>query len=286
MKIGIIGAGVVGKSIARTYLEFVDEIRVYDKYVRELRTHEHPRDFLDCDILFVCVPEDELEKLFQHWCTTDDPKNYISGFLNHNWVIKSTVPVGTTKRLREKYGLSNLVHSPEFLTARCAETDARVPAVNVIGSPTGLTLMRNDVKTFYPGPGNSAHRKLWELYDRRFPGTCCINMTSDESEFLKIALNSTFAVKVSWFNELRQLSDKLGLDWETIRSGMLADGRLTAHHTRVPGPDGKRGFGNKCLPKDLGQFIACYYEHNATLTPIIAQAAAIRNSHDRKEGGK
>jgi UDP-glucose 6-dehydrogenase len=241
MKIGVVGGGTVGRAVARTYLEFVDEVRVYD-VVPELCTHPveshgHGPEIpaLNCDVVFVCLPEEAVGRFFSELNTYVD-KPLQSGI---NFVLKSTVPVGTTRRLRDRYGLVNFVHSPEFLTARCAETDARVPAVNIIGTPHGSPIV--------PWSG----MPLNELYKRRFPGTQIIQMSSDESEAVKLMINSAFAVKVALFNEFHAYCEATGLDWETVRAGILADGRITAHHTKVPGPDGKCGFGGACLPKDL-----------------------------------
>jgi UDPglucose 6-dehydrogenase len=260
MKIGVIGGGTVGKAVARTYMEFVDEVRVYDE-VAERRLDGLVPTIEESDLVFVCLPETRVEEFVRKYAT--------SGYSDRNYVLKSTVPVGTTRRLREKYGLTNLVHSPEFITARCADTDARVPAVNVIGSPNRLV---NDCEAIY-----------LELLAHRFPGMGAKLMSSDESETLKLALNAFFGVKIGFFNELKEFCDKAGVDFETIRAGMLADGRITAHHTRVPGPDGKPGFGGACLPKDLKQFIHCQQEVHASTW--ITQAADTRNRRiDRKEG--
>lgn len=261
MKIGVIGGGTVGRAVARTYLEFVDEVRVYD-LLPERSTHSKG-DTVASDVIFVCVPEDQAEMSFSLLLPEERRANF---------VLKSTVPVGTTRRLREKYGLSNLVHSPEFLTERCAETDARIPAVNIIGHPgpdvPGLVSCLGD---------------LHALYARRFPGTPVFVMKSDESETVKLALNSLFAEKVAAFNEVREFCDRRGLDWETVRAGILADGRITAHHTAVPGPDGERGFGGACLPKDLEAFALCMAE--VGMIPQMAIAAQQANRTYRK-GGK
>jgi UDPglucose 6-dehydrogenase len=237
-------------------LEWADEVRVFDP-IRERRTHDWDT-VLDSDLVFICVPEDKVEGLFSP---------HIFGAREEiNLVLKSTVPVGTTRRLREKYGLVNLVHSPEFLTARCAETDARIPAMNVIGVP----------------PESLAGTRLNQLYTARFPGTSTKWMSSDESETLKLALNSFFAVKVSFFNELYQFCNKCGVDFETVRAGMLADGRITAHHTRVPGPDGEFGYGGACLPKDLQTLAMCMAEVGEV--PVMLSAAKARNTTDRGRG--
>jgi UDP-glucose 6-dehydrogenase len=127
-------------------------------------------------------------------------------------------------------------------------------------------------------PGTSPRRHpVRELYEKRFPGTQLLLTTSDESEAAKLGLNTWFAVKVSWFNELKSFCDAQGCDFETVRRVILADGRTTTHHTQVPGPDGKRGFGGTCLPKDLAQFIEQARGPDCEWLPVIADAALRRN---------
>lgn len=228
MKIGVIGGGTVGRAAARAYLEHVEEVRVWD-VVPERGTSILP-EVLACDLVFVCVPEHAVEPLVARF----PPESH-----DVRLVLKSTVPIGTTSFLGEKYGLSNLVHSPEFLTERCAVTDAQLPARNLIGiqkSGSGV------------GAGALALRRL---YETRFPHVPIHVGYSEETEAVKLFQNAFFAVKVSFWNEMKGIADRLGLDWDRVLNGILADGRIHPSHTQVPGPDGKRGFGGKCLPKDL-----------------------------------
>lgn len=261
--IGVIGGGTVGRAVARTWLEHCDDVLVWDQ-VKERRTTDDLDSVFHSDIVFFCLPEASLETF-----TDAVPRIYRQA----NIVLRSTVPIGTTRRLREKYGLTNLVHSPEFLTARCANTDAQVPARNIIGSP-GL-------RGEYGRMTNACEMILKNLYEARFPGIPCLRMTSDESEAVKLFTNAFFAAKVSLFNEFRSLCDKLGMDWESVLAGILGDGRIAHSHTKVPGPDGKRGFGGACLPKDLRQLIGCY--RDAGIGPVVLEAVNARNAIDRRE---
>ena len=262
MKIGVIGNGVVGNATARCFMEHA-EVRVFDR-VAERRTHGLMQT-LDSSIVFVCVPEGQLDSVFREM-----PDRL------GNFAIKSTCPIGTTRKLAEKYGLKNLVHSPEFLTARCAVTDAQLPARNIIGIPNRMNLQ----------PDSDGYERsicgeaLDKLYEKRFPGVPIHLMTSDESEAVKLIQNSFFAVKVAFFNEVNELAQRLGLDWEVIRAALLADGRIAHSHTQVPGPDGKYGFGGACLPKDLTQLIT--QMHEAGTNYGVCTAALDRNEHDRE----
>lgn len=265
MRIGVIGNGVVGSAIARTWLEHAEEVRVWD------RLHERATHSIDqlmtpgacglprLDITFICVPETQIEVLLANLPYGWDR--------NANYVLKSTVPLGTTRRLRKQYQLPNLVHSPEFLTARCSFTDAQLPARNIIGEPA------------FEGE-RTCTSLLHQMYVKRFPGIPVHFMASDESEAVKLMTNSFFACKVSIFNEFNQLCQKLGLNWDAVLGGILSDGRIAHAHTQVPGPDGKYGFDGACLPKDLKMLAQAI--RGAGGSASMCAAAYIRNLIDRE----
>lgn len=261
--VGVVGGGVVGRATARTYLEHVREVRVYDQ-VKERSTHR-VTDVLKSDIIFICLPTPKSQDSLA--CDTSTIFNFFQTAREYNpfgrYVLRSTVPIGTTRHLAEKYQLPNLVHSPEFLTARCSLTDALIPSRNIIGFPIE----------------NRCGDLLGDLYQNRFPSVPLYEMSSDESEACKLFLNGFFATKVSYFNEVRHLADKLGLDWERVMDGILSDGRITHSHTQVPGPDGRRGFGGSCLPKDLSSLV--YQIVAAGLDASVTNAARLRNINDR-----
>lgn len=283
MILGIVGGGVVGKAMARAFMEHC-EIRVYDCVLAKA-THRLA-ETLAADLIFVCLPTpQEPGKLSCDTVYLDDffgtLKDYaipVPGGVQYqlhrpaneaNFVIRSTVPIGYTRKAAERFNLTSICHSPEFLTARCAATDAQTPARNIIGNPSSVEV-------------SPAARRLFDLYTARFPGVPCHGMTSNESELVKLAVNSFFAVKVAFFNEVRILSDRLGLDWDDVISGILSDGRIAHSHTLVPGPDGERGFGGACLPKDLASFADC-------LSPLlggksVAFAAYEQNRLIRERG--
>lgn len=267
MKLGVVGNGVVGHATARAFMESC-EVRVYD-VVKERSTH-NLLEVLDCDLVMICLPTPQKEGSFE--CDT----SAIDGFFakiaelspqarKANFVLRSTVPIGTTRRLANHYDLPNLCHSPEFLTARCSITDAQIPARNIIG------VWKNEHKNY--------QHPLFELYKKRFPAVMIIIMGSDESEAVKLMLNSFFAVKIAFFNECHMLASKLQLNWEAIMDGVLSDGRIAHSHTKVPGHDGF-GYGGSCLPKDIANLVHCLQKED--LPSIITHAAIARNIIDRR----
>jgi UDP-glucose 6-dehydrogenase len=110
-------------------------------------------------------------------------------------------------------------------------------------------------------------------------------MTSDESEFVKLMQNAFSAVKISFFNEMWRFANAKELDWERCLTALLAGGWVNPMHTSVPGPDGRRGFGGACLPKDLANLIQCMYDVGITGPGLsVCNAARVRNNQlDRKE---
>lgn len=270
---GIVGGGTVGRATARAFMEHAD-VAVYD-VVPERRTTGDLSAVLAADVVFVCLPTPQKAgALAADLAAVEHFFAEASRVNRHaNYVLRSTVPVGTTRALARRHGLPNLVHSPEFLTARCAVADSQVPAQLVIGAPADGTT------TAHARP---CPRLLRKVYEVRFPGVPVRGMTSDESELAKLVLNSFFAVKVSFFNEARAYADAAEADWASVMSVVLGDGRVAHAHTTVPGRDGF-GFSGSCLPKDLADFIDCVEQAPGCSAPV-ARAALERNKADRKRG--
>ncbi len=243
MKIGVVGNGFVGGALSRAFVENY-ELFVYDKV--ENRSPHSLSETIETDIVFVCLPtpmkdiegaEANLSIIHEFFDEVEQLTKFENGTV---YVIKSTVPIGTTSSLREKYKTENIIHSPEFLTARCANIDLLTAARHVIGGSS---------------PDSEQVKKVLELYEERFPGSRILTMSSDESEFVKYACNCFFATKVIFFNELKLLCENMDLDWDLMMKGIISDGRIGQSHHRVPGPDGGYGFGGTCFPKDLNAFI-------------------------------
>ena len=230
--IGIIGGGFVGHATARAFMEFA-EVRIYDLLPE--KSNSCRAAALACDGVFVCLPTPMLPdgQCDLAYVETFFAEQADSGTV---FVIKSTVPVGTTDRLAEQYRLPGLVFSPEFLTARCSVADAMTPSRSIVG----FTRF---------GPMAPVHA-VADMLEQRFRQTPAI-MPARDAELVKYGCNSFFAVKVAFFNELKEIAQNTNCDYEEVLFGMLADGRIANSHCNVPGPDGKKGFGGTCLPKDI-----------------------------------
>jgi UDPglucose 6-dehydrogenase len=259
MRIGIVGGGTVGRATARCYMEWAD-VMVYDR-AAELSTHTFSQA-VSADIIFLCLPTPEgphsllaVEQVCEELRGSTRPI-----------ALRSTVPVGTTTLMRLKYDLTGLCHHPEFLTARCAITDAQLPAriIGAVRACDGATAL---------------HRLLLRRFGTSVP---TLRMSCEASELVKLASNAFFATKVAFFNELRDVADAAGCRWDDVLAGLLSDGRIAHSHTQVPGPDGLYGFGGACLPKDAWCF-AQSAERLGASAPLV-EAALDRNRRDRLKG--
>lgn len=143
--------------------------------------------------------------------------------------IRTTVLPGTCDAFSEKFG-KDVRFMPEYLTERTAYEDFCRQSMIF----TGHT----------------------ELLQRVFPGKSFIEMTSREAELAKYAHNVFGAVKVTYFNAINELCQRLGCDYQNVRQGVLQSGYVKPMHADVPGPDGRFGFGGKCFPKDIEAFRA------------------------------
>ena len=255
--IGIVGNGFVGESIAFGFSP-TNEIKIYDKSPkRSLNSIEEV--VVECDYIFVCVPTPMNQDGSQNLSMIEDVMSRINlekkRYTNAKdgvIIIKSTVLPGTTKHLQEKYLNLNIVFNPEFLTERTAKLDFLTQARIILGG----------------------HRKntdnVAELYKSRFKHHNIMHMDASTAEFVKYFNNVFFSVKISFMNEMKLLSDEIGIDWEKAVAGFAADNRVVDSHLDVPGPDGKLGFGGSCFPKDLNALVSIAEENNIDMKVVKA----------------
>ena len=146
---------------------------------------------------------------------------------------------GTTFQFTKKYPKLNLVFNPEFLTERSAKHDLINQSRFILG-------------------GDIIHtERVASLFRWRFGDTMPIIQTDFETaELIKYMNNCFFATKVSFLNEMKLISDKVGANWRMAIEGFSRDGRIGHSHLSVPGPDGKLGFGGSCFPKDIQAIIS------------------------------
>jgi len=247
-KIGIIGRGFVGSAVEFGFSPNTGcdtEVRVYDKDPsKSLNSLEETIN--NSDIIFLSVPTPSNKDGSMNLDIVRQVLSDISEVSkNKNGIIllRSTVIPGTTRKLKLEFDNLNLIFNPEFLTERSAKFD-------FINQPRFILGCGDTVMDRY------CSEQVAELFRDRFGESIPVVETNYETaELIKYMNNCYFATKVSFLNEMYQISQKSGVDWETAIDGFVRDGRVGHSHMNVPGPDGKFGFGGSCFPKDIRAII-------------------------------
>lgn len=249
--IGIIGKGYVGGAM---YENFKDVFNVHVWDVEESkRTVKTIEDFVNnSDIIFICVPTPMKD---DGSCDTHIVESVLSDVAKVDRrkyvVIKSTVTPGTTQRLASDLNMT-IGFNPEFLTEANAYNDFRNQPLIVIGADdAGISTVVSQIYyEFNAKVDNVAH---------------VVVRTTREAELFKYLTNCFLATKVIFANEFKKLCDRVDVDYGRIAEVAALDKRLGHTHWRVPGPDGKLGFGGSCFPKDTAALIAYADQLGSTL---------------------
>lgn len=185
-------------------------------------------------------------------------------------VIKSTCPPGTTERWNKKYASTPLrvIFNPEFLTEANAVEDFKNQDRIVLGGPRPYI---NVVK---------------QVFEAAFPRVPIVKTSSTTAEMVKYTTNATLAVKVSLANEFSQICEALDargldIDYDKVMEYASLDKRLGTSHWKVPGPDGHRGFGGSCFPKDVNALMHIARQHG--VEPMTLDGAWRKNLDVRPE---
>lgn len=243
LKIGFIGQGWIGKNYANDF-----EQRGYDvtRYALEAPYVGNKEKIKDCEIVFIAVPTPTTEKGFDYSIVESALKIIGSGKIA---VVKSTILPGTTEILQKKFPDIYVMHSPEFLREITAAYDAANPGRNIVGIP--------NMNTEY-------QEKAQLVMDILAKAKFNTILHSKEAELVKYIGNCFFYEKVVFFNQMYDLTNSLGLNYEKIREVVIKDERIGESHTVIAHASGHaqdhlgRGAGGDCFMKDFEAMIELY----------------------------
>ena len=255
MKFIIAGYGFVGKAVANA-LKNAHEIVIHDPQYTDYKIIDHH----DADGIIICVPTPTTENGICDASIIADILDNVPIFMPV--LIKSTVTPAIAEGLEEVYPNHSIVYSPEFLRSTTANQDFLNQKYVILGG--------EDPECFWQ-----------ELFQTTLPNCRMVfNCSAKEACMVKYASNSFLALKTSYFNQLYDVCQKTGMDFDVVRQLLTHDARIGSDHTMVPGPDGQRGWGGHCFPKDTTAFVQWTTTIEAPVT--LVESAIQYNNKVRK----
>lgn len=262
VKLGVVGLGFVGKAVSNG-LKTKYDIETYD--INCASTCDSIVSLAKAvQIVFICVPTPMNR---DGSCSTEIVETVVEQLneakQNNILVVKSTVPPGTTERLSEKYKNVDIIFSPEFLTEANYINDFISSNRVIFGGDLEKTSI------------------LVDIFLNLYPDKKYIQTDPTTAEMVKYVANTFLSTKVSFANEIYDICLNIGIDYEEVVNFATLDSRLGNSHWRVPGPDGKRGFGGSCFPKDTNGLIS--FAESVGIEPQVLKAVWKKNLQVRPE---
>jgi nucleotide sugar dehydrogenase len=263
--IGIIGIGFVGTALKTSFLKKNIHIATYDKYKQNEGAFDK---CLTADIIFLCLPTPFCDERKEY---NKDAIYEIMRLLDtHNYkgviAIKSTIEPLICATLSKQYPSCNIVHNPEFLSAKTAYQDFHNQKHIVLG------------KT--PECNEQSYNCIINFYKEYYPQSQISLCTTTESESMKLFVNSFYASKIQLFNEFYSVCQKIDINYDTVKNLMLKNNWINPTHTSVPGTDGQLSYGGACFPKDTESLLEFMKKNSSkyeVLNAVIKERNLMRN---------
>lgn len=256
--VGIIGVGFVGGAVLKYFQSKKLPIRLYDKY----KALGSPEEVNEADIIFISTPTPFDKKRGFDLSAVEDAIRLLKK--PKIVVIKSSIVPGTTESLQKKYPKHKFLFNPEFLREATAYHDFINPDRQIVGFTKQSRGVARRVLELLP---KAPYRQI---------------MPAGEAELVKYMGNAFLALKVVYANEIYDLAKALGLDYQTVREGVSADLRIGPSHLRVE-HGGYRGYGGRCLPKDVNALIQLA-EKKKVNTSLLKAMRAVNREFLKKSG--
>lgn len=246
--IGLVGHGFVGKAVD-AFFAGKCKVLVHDKVKPELQSLKEV--VAESELIFVCVPT-PMRK--DGSCFTGFVEEVLASIketargLNRSLdsfvvVVKSTVYPGFTEDMQQKHLPMRITFSPEFLTEKNSIQDFKETNRIIVGGDEDDAA----IVCVYFAEADPKRLEDPDPWKRRL----VLATDPTTAEMVKLYANGILTAKVIFSNEVYQICQKLGTNFEEVRMLAVLDGRIGAGHTLVPGPDGQLGYGGHCFPKDI-----------------------------------